>query len=53
MGFKEICDLKNKNNSINKEEERQRLVLILKVNNKGKKSQIWESFSKRGEHSLL
>lgn len=52
MGLSEICDLKNKNNSINKEEERQRLILKSKLNSKDKKRTIWESFSKRGEHNM-
>lgn len=48
MGLKEIYVFTNKNISNNK--DRQRLVES-KENKKDKINQIWESFSKRGEHA--
>lgn len=50
MGLKEIYVLTNKNIS-NNNKDRQRLIVESKVNKKDKKDQIWESFSKRGEHA--
>lgn len=50
MGLKEIYVFTNKNIS-NNNKDRQRLIVESKVNKKDKKDQIWESFSKRGEHA--
>lgn len=50
MGLKEIYVFTNKNIS-KSNKDNQRLIVESKVNKKDKIDQIWESFSKRGEHA--